>query len=50
MPHTALLEQLFQAMKRKGCASFHEGKVLVAKRECTNPNAETILLFERSEK
>ena len=38
------------AIYRNGCANFHEGNVLVAKRECINPNALTILLLLRSGK
>ena len=38
------------AIYLKGCASFQEGKVLVAKREWIKPNADTIFLLLRSGK
>ena len=48
-PWSVLISPLC-AMKRKGCASFHDGKVLVAKREWIKPNADTIRLLFRSGK
>ncbi len=40
LPCMVLISPLW-AMNRKGWASFQEGKVLVANRECTNPKALT---------
>jgi hypothetical protein len=47
LPCSVLISPLW-AIKRKGCANFQEGKVLVAKRECTKPKALTTLLLVRS--
>ncbi|OUZ01350.1 hypothetical protein B0172_04575 [Mycobacterium avium subsp. paratuberculosis] len=38
LPVTVLISPLC-AMRRNGCASGHDGKVLVEKRECTMPSA-----------
>ncbi|SKZ72266.1 Uncharacterised protein [Mycobacteroides abscessus subsp. abscessus] len=38
LPVTVLISPLC-ATRRNGCASGHDGKVLVEKRECTRPSA-----------
>ena len=38
LPVTVLISPLW-AMRRNGCASGHDGKVFVEKRECTIPSA-----------
>ena len=47
LPRTVLISPLWQ-MKRYGCASRQDGKVLVEKRWCTSASADTVSGLRRS--
>ena len=47
LPRSVLISPLC-ASKRKGCASCHDGKVLVLKRECTSASLDSALGLARS--